>query len=320
VLAAAIERRFEGARCVPEGSVVRAEIPIAGTLYRACVAMAPIGRVAVQVPHTDGFDLALAWTDRSTADARPPTFDDSYLVETNVVALASAWLDLDARSALLSSRYSAAPANPSQRTTLVLLRDGTWIHELRAGEVTARRLEAEPSRERIADMLAASLAIASRPSRWAAWFARLARAVGGHASTRVELGGKPVLRVRRGAIDVSVRLLRRLDPDEPGRLRTLIGARRIGSSGETLTLISDGIPRTAWPPPNAPGTRDAPRMRIGHEASNLLDAARPATSVVRPHDVEITFDGAVTDANRLGAAIELAARWASDADPGGPYR
>ena len=315
MLAAAIERRFEGARCVTEGAVVRAEVPIDGTIYLARVAMAPIGRVAVRVPHTDGFDLALGWTDRSAADPRPPTFDDSYLVETNDVALASAWLDVHTRTALITSRYVSQQR--SQRNTAVLLRDGTWVHELRDGEVTARRLEAEPSRERIADMLSASLAIASRPSRWAKWFAKLAHIIGGQAATRVELGGKPVLRVRRGAVDVSVRLLRRLDPDEPGRLRTLIGARRIGSSGETLTLIHDQLPRTAWPPPNAPG---APRMRIEEHASNLLDAARPATSIVRPHDVEITFDGASTDADRLGAAIELAARWASDSSPSGPYR
>ena len=293
---------------------MRAEIPNDGVMYRARVAMAPIGRVAVQVPHTDGFDLALAWTDRSAADPRPPTFDDSYLVETNDVALASAWLDVDARAALLGSRYVTAPR--ALRNTAVLLRDGTWSYELRAGEVVARRAEAEPSSERIADMLAASLALASRPVRWARWFAKLARAVGGDAASRVELGGKPVLRVRRGAVDVTVRILRRLDPDEPGRLRTLIGARRRGSSGETLTLISDALPRTAWPPPNPPG----PRLRIEAQASHLLDAARPSTSIVRPHDVEITFDGAATDANRLGAAIELAARWADDATPGGPYR
>ena len=314
MLASTIERRFEGARCHAEGMVVRTEIPIGGVVYRARVAMAPIGRVAVQVPHTDGFDLALAWTDRSNTDPRPPRFDDSYLVETNDVALASAWLDFDARTALLASRYVSAP-NP--RNTAVLLRDGTWSHELKAGEITARRLEAEPSSERIADMLAASLALAARPARWAQWFAKLARVIGGEASSRVEIGGKPVLRVRRGAVDVTVRVLRRLDPDEHGRLRTLIGARRLGSSGDTLTLISDDLPRAAWPPPNVHG---APRLRIEDQASNLLDAARPSTSIVRPHDIEITFDGAVTDANRLGAAIELAARWADDSAPVGPYR
>jgi hypothetical protein len=315
VLATTIERRFEGARCQREGLVVRAELPIDGVTYRARVAMAPIGRVAVQVPHTDGFDLALAWTDRSAADPRPPTFDDSYLVETNDVALASTWLDLDARAALLASRYVSAPGSP--RDTAVLLRDGTWSFELRAGEVVSVRDEAEPSSERIADMLGASLALASRPMRWARWFAKLAHVIGGEAATRVELGGKPVLRVRRGAVDVTVRVLRRLDPDEAGRLRTVIGARRRGSSGETLTLISDDLPRAAWPPPNPPG---APRLRIEPQASNLLDAARPSTSIVRPHDVEITFDGTVADANRLGAAIELAARWADDSSPGGPYR
>jgi hypothetical protein len=61
-------------------------------------------------------------------------------------------------------------------------------------------------------------------------------------------------------------------------------------------------------------------MKIDAGHSNLLDRARPSASIVRPHDVEITFDGAVHDAHRLGAAIELAAQWAASAAPGGPYR
>jgi hypothetical protein len=321
VLAAAIERRFEGARCVPEGPLVRAEVPIDGVLYLARVAISPATTVAVQVPHTDGFELALAWTDRVSSAPRPPVFDDSYLVETNDVPLASAWLDHHARNALLGSRYVCAP---NARNTAVLLRDGRWRHELRDGELTARCAGSERSVDRIADMLAASLALASRPVRWARWFAKLARELGGDASARVELSGRPALRVRRGSVDVTVRLLRRLDswregPDEGARFRTVIGARRHGSGGETLTLIADDLPRAAWPPP-VPEPADAPRMKIDAGHSNLLDRARPSASIVRPHDVEITFDGAVHDAHRLGAAIELAAQWAASAATGGPYR
>lgn len=317
MLAAAVERRFEGARCVPEGPLVRAEVPIDGVLYLARVAITPTTTVAVQVPHTDGFELALKWTDRQSSAPRPAEFDDSYLVETNDVPLASTWLDLHARTALLDSRYVSAP-NP--RNTAVLLRDGRWSHELRDGELIARCAGSERSAERIADMLDASLALASRPVRWARWFAKLARQVGGEASARVELAGKPVLRVRRGQVDVTVRLLRRLDPDEGGRFRTVIGARRHGSGGETLTLIADDLPRNAWPPPT-PAPPDAPRMKIDAHHSNLLDAARPSASIVRPHDVEITFDGAVHDPDRLGAAIELAAKWAAAAETSqGPYR
>ena len=55
-------------------------------------------------------------------------------------------------------------------------------------------------------------------------------------------------------------------------------------------------------------------------ARRLLDAARPATTMVRRHDVEITFDGAVTDGERLGAAVELAAHWAGERTRTGPYR
>ena len=317
MLAATIERRFDGARCVPEGPLVRAEVPIDGMLYLARVAISPTTTVAVQVPHTDGFELSLAWTDRRSSAPRPLVFDDSYLVETNDVPLASTWLDLHARTALLGSRYVSAP---NSRNTAVLLRDGRWSHELRDGELVARCAGSERSVDRIADMLDASLALASRPARWARWFAKLARELGGESCARVELAGKPVLRVRRGAVDVTVRLLRRLDPDEGGRFRTVIGARRHGSGGETLTLIADDLPRAAWPPP-ADASPDAPRLKIDAQHSNLLDHARPSTSIVRPHDVEITFDGAVHDAHRLGAAIELAAQWAaSAAASGGPYR
>ena len=85
--------------------------------------MEPIGRVVVQLPCTDGFELTVRWTDRSRAGAREATFDDSFLVETNDVALATAWLDHDARDWLLASRYVAAVAARSQ--TALLLRDGS---------------------------------------------------------------------------------------------------------------------------------------------------------------------------------------------------
>jgi hypothetical protein len=318
VLAAAIQRRFEAAKVVPEGSVVRAEVPIDGSLYLARVALTPATLVSVQVPHTDGFELSLAWTDRRSSAPRPTEFDDSYLVETNDVPLASSWLDLHARAALLGSRYVSGP---SPRDTAVMLRDGRWSHELRDGELVAKCAGSERSVERIADMLAASIALASRPVRWARQYAAIAKELGGHSSARVELAGKPILRVRRGQVDVTVRLLRRLDPDEHGRFRTVIGARRHGSGGETLTLIADGLPRAAWPPPTS-APHDAPRLRIAPQHSNLLDAARPSASIVRPHDVEITFDGAVQDGKRLGAAIELAAQWAasSESSHGGPFR
>lgn len=314
MLAASIERRFDGARCVSDGVGVHAEVPFDGATYQVRAAMLPRGSVAVELPHTDGFELALAWTDRARTHLRD-VFDDSCLVETNDVALAHAWLDLDAHGALLASRYVSAP---SLRTTAVMVRDGAWSHELRAGTATARRVGLEPSPERVTDALAATLALAHRPVRWARMFARLARELGGTAARRVEIGGKPVLRVRRGHVDVSVRLLRRLAPDEPGRLRTVIGAHRLGSAGDTLHLISEHLPRAAWPPKQP--SHDAPLLPIAPGARSLLDAARPAASIVRPHDVEITFDGANVTAERLGAAIELAARWAADSAAEGPYR
>jgi hypothetical protein len=315
VLAPAIERRFDGARCVTDGLGVRAAVSIEGVEYHAHASMLPRGTVAVELPHTDGFELSLAWTDRARSHRRPPSFDDSCLVETNDVALAHAWLDTDAQNALLASRYVSTQ---SAGTTAVMLRDGAWRHELAENAVRAWRADIEPSAERVADILAAALALAHRPVRWARRFAKLARELGGVAASRVETGGKPVLRVRRGHVDVTVRILRRLDPDESGRLRTVIGAHRLASAGETLQLISEALPRVAWPP----GERSsrAPRLTLEPGARRLLDAARPAASIVRPHDVEITFDGAIVGGERLGAAIELAARWAADSAADTPYR
>jgi len=305
----AIAERFPGAR--ESGEWI--EVPVDETTYRARVALEPVGSVSVQVPATDGFELSLRWTDRAPASTRAPTFDDSFLVEANDVALANAWLDHDVRDALLASRYVAGTS--PLRDTALLLRDGSWEHELRGDEVSARRTQREASPVRIADMLVASVAIASRPARWARWFQPLGKVLGAEAATRVELGGKPILRARRGAAEVTVRLLRRLGPADAGRLRLVVSAHRHGSGGETLTLISDELPRAAWPPAN---DHRGGSLAIDARARTLLDAAHPSTTVVRPHDVEITFDGAVADADRLGAAVELAAHWA--AAPTAPYR
>ncbi len=308
-LMSAIAERFPGAR-ESEG---RVEIAVGGSTYRARVAMDPVGHVSVQVPATDGFELAVRWTDRGTTSTRAPTFDDSFLVETNDVALANAWLDPEVREALIASRYVAGTS--PLRDTALLLRDGSWEHELRGDEVTARRLTKETSAIRITDMLAASLAIASRPARWAQTFAVLGKRLGAETATRVELGGKPILRVRRGAAEVTVRFLRRLGPADAGRLRLVVSAHRVGSAGETLTLIDEGLPRAAWPPANE---RGGGTLRIDERARGLLDRARPSTTIVRPHDIELTFDGAVADLDRLGAAIELAGYWAAPAAT--PYR
>ncbi|HSD89229.1 MAG TPA: hypothetical protein VLB44_16990 [Kofleriaceae bacterium] len=315
-LVSAIGKRFPRAVCTIDAGAVRIELPIDGVVYRARAQMAPRGRVCVQLPSTDGFELALRWTDRGELQAQSSRFDDSCLVETNDVSLANMWLDADARAALLASRYVSGTPE-ALRTTVPLLRDGTWRHEVRSDEVSAERVDAEESADRIADMLAASLSLALRPVRWARWFAPLAMALGGDASPRVELGGRPVLRVRRGATDVTVRMLRRLGPGDAGRLRAVIGAHRVGSGGEVLTLISENLPRSAWPPPN---DRGASTLRIDDRARALLDAARPSTTIVRRHDVEIMFDGAIADADRLGAAVELAAHWARDHSHAGPYR
>ena len=317
-LAPEIERRFAGARGERLGEIVHAEIPIDGTWYRARLKMQPSACVVVALPSTDGFELALRWNDRwANGDGAPraATFDDSFLVETNDFALAGVWLDHDVRSGLLASRYVSGQR--SERKTAVLLRDARWIHQVCNDEVCAWRPDGELSSDRMADMLAVSLLLASRPVRWASAFSHAAAALGGRSAARVEVGGKPALRIRRRDVEVHVKIVRRLGPGDPGRLRTVISAHRLGSGGETLTLISEGLPRAAWPPPADPSCGT---LYIDAHAAALLDAARPSATTVRSHDVEIAFDGALSDHHRMGAAIELAAWWAHDGHAQGPYR
>lgn len=312
-----IDRRFADSRSQIVGARVHTDVAVDGVWYRARLEMVPCARVVVGLPYTDGFELTVRWSDRWANDGAPraASFDDSFLIETNDLALAGVWLDHDARAGLLASRYVAGFTRPRQ--TALLFRDGAWVHEVTNDEVSAQRRDGEPSEARMADMLLASLMLASRPVRWARGFASIARALGGDAATRIEVGGKPALRVRRGTADVVVHLVRRLGPGDPGRLRTIVGAHRHGSGGETLSLISEGLPRAAWPPP-ADATGGT--LPIDARAAHLLDVARPSATTVRPHDVEIAFDGSLADRERLGAAIELAAWWASSAAGVGPYR
>ncbi|MGN6106718.1 MAG: hypothetical protein ACTHU0_16545 [Kofleriaceae bacterium] len=316
-LRAVIDERFEGSRARSYDRRVDAELAHDGVAYRARLEMGPDAWVAVELPCTDGFELTLRWNDRWTGEGSPraPSFDDSFLVETNDLALASAWLDHEARAALLASRYVSGH-HPARHTAL-MFRDGTWCHEVANDQVSAHRRDGEISEDRMADMLLVSLLLASRPVRWARAFGEIARALGGEPASRIEVGGKPVLRVRRGAIDVHVRLVRRLGPADPGRLRTIVNAHRQASTGETLSLVSEGLPRAAWPPPADPS---GGMLAIDPRAAQLIDLARPSATTVRTHDVEIAFDGALGDRERLGAAIELAAWWALDSRATGPYR
>jgi hypothetical protein len=312
----AIDQRFAGSRARIVSSRVHAEVAVDGVWYRARLEMAPQARVVVALPCTDGFELTLKWNDRWTNDGAPRAamFDDSFLVETNDLALAGVWLDHESREGLLASRYVAGQNGGN---TALLYRDGAWVHEVSNDEVSASRRHGEPSEDRMGDMLMASLLLAGRPVRWARAFTRVARALGGEAAERVEIGGKPALRVRRGVADVHVHVVRRLGPGDPGRLRTMVGAHRQGSSGETLSLISESLPRAAWPPAPAPSPGT---LAIDARAAHLLELAQPSATTVRPHDVEIAFDGALADRERLGAAIELAAWWASSTAAAGPYR
>jgi hypothetical protein len=315
-LCTAIERRYPGARVQATATGADVELELEGASYTARLAMEPTAGVTVGLPATDGFELKLRWNDRWAATKpRESTFDDSFLIETNDLALATIWLDHPSRSGLLASRYVSA--QHPERHTALMLRDGAWLYVIDGDEVRAHRKDAEPSEERMADILTAALILASRPTRWARAFAALGRELGCDPVARVEIGGRPILRTRRGAVDVLVHVVRRLGRDDPGRLRTIVRAHRHGSGGETLALVSETLPRAAWPPSTASSTST---LSIDDRAAELLDLARPSATHVRAHDVEISFDGLLSDKERLGAAIELAARWATAAYEGGPYR
>ncbi len=316
-LRSVIEQRFAVTRIDATAARLTAVIEVDQASYRATLIMEPSASIVVALPCIDGFELRMRWTDRWANGGAPraASFDDSFLIETNDLALATIWLDHIGRSALLSSRYVSS--QQLVRSTALLWRDAAWLHEISHDEVRADRRDTEPSAERMGDMLGASLLLAARPVRWARALEPIARALGADAAPRVEVGGKPILRVRRGAVDVTVYIARRLGPGDTGRLRTIVSAHRHGSGGETLSLISQDLPRAAWPPPNAPG---AVAMTIDPRAAELLEIARPSASTVRPHDVEIAFDGALSDAHRMGAAIELAAWWAREVSGTGPYR
>jgi len=298
----AIARRFDDARIDRN----RYELLHRGSWYR--VRVTPT-RISVAIPRVDGFTLALRWSDRWVGDDHRE-IDDSFFVETNDLALAHLWLDGGTRDTLFASRYMC---HERLDATARMTRDGSWIHEVTEEGVIAHRSTPEDSPQRLADLVAASIALASRPVEWARSLAVVAKRLGAQSSSRIELGGRPALRALRGNLEVCVHLLRRLSPDEPGRLRTLVTAQRPGS-GDRLALVRDGRPHDVA----RPATISTGALLLDGEAARLLDRARPATAGVHAQEVEITFDGALLDADRLGAAIELAARWSAASMT--PYR
>ncbi len=313
-LAAALTHRFAGARLDVRDAVLDASVPYDGAWFGARLEMAPIARIAVAIAPIDGFELAVQWSDHWSGETAPrsASFDDSFFVHTNDLALAHVWLDGRARDSLHASRFVSRAGRLG--TTAELVRDGAWLHEVDRDQVVARRRDAETSPERMAELLATSLVLASSPARWAAGYVQLAQRLGGEASTRVELGGRPAIRAVRGNLEVLVHLVRRLAPDDPGRLRTLVSARRYGGGGERLALVRDGMPRDAARPSND----SIGALMLDADAARLLDLARPSAAAVHAQEVEITFDGALLDHERLGAAIELAARWGAASMT--PYR
>lgn len=298
----ALRARHPSARARKDGDLLAIEIEVDATTHRVRIDSGAADReprITTPIPTTDGFVLGVRWADRwagsSGRDRDPllvaPSFDDAAIIETNDPALAAAWIDHHVRDALLVSRLS-----PDHLDQMTAWRETGWAFELDGDEVTAWRLPGESALERLVVILDVVLALAARPVRWIKAFGAAATRLGGELAARVEVGGKPVLRVRRGPVDVRISLVRRLGPGDPGRLRTELVARR-------LDVTSSELPAT-------------PR------AAELLAVCNPITPTLRGPDLSLVFEGVVTDAERLDAAVELAAHWCTETSAGtfGPYR
>lgn len=246
--------------------------------WQACrVRVSPVAEVFVALPPLDGFELEVSRRDRWGRDVvvGDPVFDGRFFITSNDEELARLWLDPVSRQAIDGAEVDFA------------IEDGRLSATF--GHRPTEELDA------LDRGLVAACRVAGFLGRWAAAYAEVGRALGGAIPTdRVELGGRPVLRLERRGVEVAVHLRRRRGRSEG--LRTLVAASRASMRWDDPARRKDRI-RTLL-------------ERSGPSAAELTDSA-----------AEVWFDGAVADLARLQAAIELCARWVVDVPDGqGPYR
>jgi len=331
------------------GSQVRSDGAWLHTLVRSDdgdfpvrVRTAPVAELFVTTRPLDGFELVLRG-ERMRSDA---TFDTALTVSTNDHELARLWLDATARTALIDSAYEDTPFEHGIMETIGLglgLGDGAvrpfvparriWSYELGNDELVASKGAGETQPDRIATALSTAVTIVSRCRRWATEYGAIARRIGGEAATEIELGGPPVITSKRSAAEVTLQLLRRLPGDRTGRLRTLITARRAGHHDDrTFSLVARSAVHAMVPPIPTGDRRDIAlddyRMRASTDTAELDELTKTQVAVARPsvviadHDsIDIWFDGAPIEADRLEAAFALAAQLAIGTTvQHGPYR
>jgi hypothetical protein len=148
------------------------------------------------------------WRDPDTGD---PAFDGAFALSTNDEPLMRAWLDDESRRALLASTYEFETAESLLYEvgdpTRIARR--TWTYELANDELVATKGAFEGDPERFMVAIRTACTIGARSQRWAAEYAELARSVGAHAASEIELGGAPVLTATRSSIEVAMQLVRK---------------------------------------------------------------------------------------------------------------
>jgi hypothetical protein len=327
------------------GSTVRRDDVWAHTVVRSDngffttrVRTNPVAELFVTPRALDGFTLTL----RGERIKPGAEFADALTMATNDHALAHVWLDDIARRALLDSAYEfetedyrvldALVVNPAAFDRPQVIARRIWTYELANDELVVSKGSAEGRPERIATALQTACTIVSRCRRWAAAYGDIARTIGADARAEVELGGPPVITSNRYPVEVTLSLLRRLPGEKTGRLRTLVTAKRIGLQNETSWSLVDEAASRTMIPPLPTGTRipfelEPYRLRapegteLDELTKKLVVAARPSVVVADADSIDVWFDGAPMEVERLDPAFALAAHLAvGHAVPQGPYR
>lgn len=328
---AELARRL-GERARVEGTAVRAIVQHGDAWLATRVRTEPVAEVFVITRALDGFELSIKWGDRwRDPDVGDDVFDRTFALATNDEAMMRAWLDEPSRRALLASAYAYESDAISLSTMQAVAATRTWAYELANDELAAAKGGAERDVDRFVIAIETACTLAARSQRWAAAYAPIARALGGVAASEVHVGGEPVIVATRSAIEVGMRLVRRIGAGED-RLRTVIRASRLGDG--RLALWNDDLPKAARPAAPAGARFDVALVgyqlrasderaagKLGEQAKKLVAAARPAAVIVDADSVDVWFDGALADPARIDPAFALAAHLAVDAiSAQGPYR
>jgi hypothetical protein len=309
-----------------------------GAYFTTRIRVDPVAEVFIATRPLDGFELALRWNGGTSSSE----FHHAFAMTTNDDEMSRLWLDDHGRRALLDSATTStidevsfgqaglAFGDPFFADTTSVRR--TWTYEIANDELVVTKGGTEFDPNRIAIAVRTGCALAGRSQRWARQYADLAVRLGVTARTDLEIGGKPIITAVRQGLDVGLHLIRRVADEKTGRLRTLISARRVSQDERTLSIVDEHAVRAAVPPVPKGGRRDFElegyRLRTSDAATKLdelakklVAAARPIAVVADLDSIDVWFDGAPLEHERLDPAFALAAHLAiGSAAQSGPYR